>query len=36
MPNDVISAALQELSAGHDLSEEQARDVLLEIGRAHV
>jgi anthranilate phosphoribosyltransferase len=36
VPNDVLSAALQELSRGHDLSEEQARGVLLEImgGRA--
>ncbi len=36
VPNDVLSAALQELSRGHDLTEEQARDVLLEImgGRA--
>ena len=36
MPNDVISASLQALSAGHDLGEEQARAVLLEImgGRA--
>ena len=36
MPNDVLSAALGELSAGRDLSEEAARDVLLEImgGRA--
>jgi anthranilate phosphoribosyltransferase len=31
MPNDVLSAALKELSAGRDLSEEEARDVLLEI-----
>jgi anthranilate phosphoribosyltransferase len=31
MPNDVLSAALEELSAGRDLSEEDARDVLLEI-----
>jgi len=36
MPNDVISAALQELAHGRDLTEEQAREVLLEImgGRA--
>ena len=36
MPNDVLSAALKELSAGRDLSEEDARGVLLEImgGRA--
>jgi anthranilate phosphoribosyltransferase len=36
MPNDVLSAALRELSAGRDLSEEDARGVLLEImgGRA--
>jgi anthranilate phosphoribosyltransferase len=31
MPNDVLSAALAELTAGRDLSEERARDVLLEI-----
>jgi anthranilate phosphoribosyltransferase len=31
MPNDVLSAALRELSAGRDLSEEDARGVLLEI-----
>ena len=36
MPNDVLSAALKELAAGRDLSEDEARDVLLEImgGRA--
>ena len=36
MPNDVLTAALQELSRGHDLTEGQAREVLLEImgGRA--
>ena len=36
MPNDVISAALKTLAAGRDLSEEEARGVLLEImgGRA--
>jgi len=31
MPNEVLSAALKELSAGHDLSEDEARGVLLEI-----
>ena len=31
MPNDVLSAALAELTAGHDLSEDDARAVLLEI-----
>jgi len=31
MPNDVLSAALAELTAGHDLTEEDARAVLLEI-----
>ncbi len=31
MPNDVLSAALGELSAGRDLTEEDARGVLLEI-----
>ena len=31
MPNDVLSSALRELSAGRDLSEEDARGVLLEI-----
>ena len=31
MPNDVLSAALGELAAGRDLTEELARDVLLEI-----
>ena len=36
MPNDHISAALKNLAAGRDLSEEEARGVLLEImcGRA--
>jgi anthranilate phosphoribosyltransferase len=36
MPNDVLSAALAELTAGRDLTEEGARAVLLEImgGRA--
>ena len=36
MPNDVLSAALAELTAGRDLTEEDARGVLLEImgGRA--
>lgn len=36
MPNDVLSAALRELTAGRDLSEADARSVLLEImgGRA--
>jgi anthranilate phosphoribosyltransferase len=36
MPNDVISAALAKLAAALDLTEEEARDVLLEImgGRA--
>lgn len=36
MPNDIISAALATLTAGRDLSEEEARGVLLEImgGRA--
>ena len=36
MPNDVLSAALAELTAGRDLPEEAARGVLLEImgGRA--
>ena len=36
MPNDVISEALQRLSAGRDLEESEARAVLLEImgGRA--
>ena len=36
MPNDVLSAALQRLTAGRDLAEDEARDVLLEImgGRA--
>jgi anthranilate phosphoribosyltransferase len=36
MPNDILSAALKELSSGRDLGEEGARDVLLEImgGRA--
>ena len=31
MPNDVLSAALAELTAGRDLTERDARDVLLEI-----
>ena len=31
MPNDVLSAALQRLTAGRDLAEDEARDVLLEI-----
>ena len=31
MPNDVLSAALQRLAAGRDLTEDEARDVLLEI-----
>jgi anthranilate phosphoribosyltransferase len=31
VPNDVVSEALQKLSAGRDLSEQQAREVLLEI-----
>jgi anthranilate phosphoribosyltransferase len=31
MPNDVLSAALAELAAGRDLTEGEARDVLLEI-----
>ena len=36
MPNDVLSAALAELTAGRDLTQEDARAVLLEImgGRA--
>jgi anthranilate phosphoribosyltransferase len=36
MPNDIISAALKTLAAGRDLSEDEARGVLLEImgGRA--
>lgn len=36
MPNDVLSAALQRLTAGRDLAEHEARDALLEImgGRA--
>ena len=36
MPNEVISAALAKLAAAHDLSEDEARGVLLEImgGRA--
>ncbi len=36
MPNDVLSAALAELTAGRDLTQEGAREVLLEImgGRA--
>lgn len=36
MPNDVLSAALGQLAAGRDLTEEDARGVLLEImgGRA--
>ena len=36
MPNDVLSAALAELTAGRDLTQEDAREVLLEImgGRA--
>ncbi len=36
MPNDIISAALKTLTAGRDLSEDEARGVLLEImgGRA--
>jgi anthranilate phosphoribosyltransferase len=36
VPNDVLSAALKQLSAGRDLTEEDARAVLLEImgGRA--
>ncbi len=36
MPNDVLSSALQQLSAGGDLTEHEARAVLLEImgGRA--
>ena len=36
MPNDVLSAALQRLTVGEDLAEDEARDVLLEImgGRA--
>ncbi len=36
MPNDVLSAALGQLSAGRDLTEDDARGVLLEImgGRA--
>ena len=36
MPNDVLSAALTELTAGRDLTQEDARAVLLEImgGRA--
>ena len=36
MPNAVLSAALQRLSHGEDLSEDEARQVLLEImgGRA--
>ena len=36
MPNDVITAALQTLTAGRDLTEDEARGVLLEImaGRA--
>ncbi|MGO8684811.1 MAG: anthranilate phosphoribosyltransferase [Thermoleophilia bacterium] len=37
MPNEVLTAALQELVGGHDLSAEQARAVLSEImaGRAN-
>ncbi len=31
MPNDVLSAALAELATGRDLTEHDARDVLLEI-----
>jgi anthranilate phosphoribosyltransferase len=31
VPNDVLSAALEELAAGRDLSEQDARAVLLEI-----
>jgi anthranilate phosphoribosyltransferase len=31
VPNDVLSAALKELTAGHDLTETDARAVLLEI-----
>jgi anthranilate phosphoribosyltransferase len=31
MPNDVLSAALEELTSGRDLTEEDARGVLLEI-----
>jgi anthranilate phosphoribosyltransferase len=31
MPNDVLSAALEELTGGRDLTEEDARGVLLEI-----
>ncbi|HUU32792.1 MAG TPA: anthranilate phosphoribosyltransferase [Vicinamibacterales bacterium] len=31
MPNDIISAALKTLAAGRDLSEEEARGILLEI-----
>jgi anthranilate phosphoribosyltransferase len=31
MPNDVLSAALAELTAGRDLTQEDARAVLLEI-----
>ena len=36
MPNDILSAALAQLSAGRDLTEDDARGVLLEImgGRA--
>jgi anthranilate phosphoribosyltransferase len=36
MPNDVISRALRSLGSGRDLSEDEARDVVLEImgGRA--
>lgn len=36
MPNDILSAALKELAGGRDLTEEDARGVLLEImgGRA--
>jgi anthranilate phosphoribosyltransferase len=36
MPNDVLSGALQALTAGRDLSADEARDVVLEImgGRA--
>jgi anthranilate phosphoribosyltransferase len=33
MPNDVLSAALAQLTAGHDLTQEDARAVLLEIMR---
>jgi anthranilate phosphoribosyltransferase len=36
VPNEVLSSALKALTAGHDLSEDEARDVVLEImgGRA--